>query len=79
MLASSVTQKGQVTIPVAYREALDIQSGDKVVFIQHGNELIIKKKYNDPRKAFGLLKANHSMSLAEMEQAIAKGAANGNH
>ena len=38
---SRVTSKGQVTIPVAMRRKLGIKDGDKVVFIEDGNRIVI--------------------------------------
>jgi AbrB family looped-hinge helix DNA binding protein len=38
---SSVTSKGQVTIPVEMRRKLGIKSGDKVVFIEDGGRIVI--------------------------------------
>lgn len=33
MSTASVTSKGQITIPVAVREALDVHAGDRVEFV----------------------------------------------
>ena len=38
---SSVTSKGQVTIPVEMRRKLGVKSGDKVVFIEDGGRIVI--------------------------------------
>ena len=38
---SRVTSKGQVTIPVEMRRKLCVKEGDKVVFIEEGNRIII--------------------------------------
>ena len=38
---SSVTSKGQVTIPVEMRRKLGVKSGDKVVFIEEGGRIVI--------------------------------------
>jgi AbrB family looped-hinge helix DNA binding protein len=39
---SRVTIKGQVTIPKAIRESLDIKVGDLVLFVDKGNNVILK-------------------------------------
>ena len=39
----SVTTKGQVTIPKDIREALDLQEGDRVIFIIEGERAVIRK------------------------------------
>lgn len=40
---SSITTKGQVTIPKEIREALGLREGDKVVFIIEGDRAMIRK------------------------------------
>ncbi|HON56820.1 MAG TPA: AbrB/MazE/SpoVT family DNA-binding domain-containing protein [bacterium] len=48
METSTLTKKGQIVIPSKIRKAFDLQSGDKISFVIHNNELIIKpvdKKY----------------------------------
>lgn len=39
---AKVTSKGQVTVPKAVREKLDLEAGSKIVFIQVGDDLIIR-------------------------------------
>lgn len=43
METSKVTSKGQTTIPVNIRNALDIHSGDELVFELEGDQVILKK------------------------------------
>jgi AbrB family looped-hinge helix DNA binding protein len=38
---SRVTSKGQVSIPIEMRRKLGVKDGDKVVFIEEGNRIII--------------------------------------
>ncbi len=42
MFHSTVTQKGQTTIPGAVREALHIQPGDKLEYSIEGNQAVIR-------------------------------------
>lgn len=42
-LITSVTQKGQATIPAKMREALDIKPGDQVVFEMIHGKLTLRK------------------------------------
>lgn len=42
MELAKVTTKGQVTIPKSIRELLDLKEGSKIIFIQRGNDIIIK-------------------------------------
>ena len=41
MELAKVTYKGQVTIPVEIRKKLGIREGDKVLFIEEGNKIVI--------------------------------------
>jgi len=43
MLQSSLTQKGQTTIPVQIRQALNLKSGDRLSYEIHDHEVLIKK------------------------------------
>jgi len=40
---SSISEKGQVTVPKEIREALGLKAGDKVVFISKGEQVFIRK------------------------------------
>jgi len=42
MLASSVTRKGQVTIPKSIRDRLGVREGEKVLFVERGDEVVLK-------------------------------------
>jgi AbrB family looped-hinge helix DNA binding protein len=44
---SSVTSKGQVTIPKDIREALDVSEGDKVIFQADGDTVTLRKVQKD--------------------------------
>lgn len=41
MELAKVTSKGQITIPIAIRNALGIREGDKILFMQEGNRVIL--------------------------------------
>ena len=43
MLASTITQKGQATIPQKIRSRLGLHSGDKVVFEIKGDDVVLRK------------------------------------
>lgn len=70
MLTSTVTVKGQVTIPVEIRRLLNLQAGDQVAFIIDNDRIALERRERRIEAAFGLLKAERSVSLEEMEQAI---------
>lgn len=42
MELAKVTTKGQITIPKSIRERLNLKEGSKIIFIENGNDIIIK-------------------------------------
>jgi AbrB family looped-hinge helix DNA binding protein len=42
MTASTITSKGQITIPKEIRERLGVKEGEKVLFVMRGEEVILK-------------------------------------
>lgn len=70
MFTSTLTVKGQVTIPVEIRRLLNLKSGDQVTFTVDNNRIALERRERCIEAAFGLLKAEQSVSLEEMEQAI---------
>lgn len=42
MSTSTITRKGQVTIPKEIRDSLALKEGDRVFFVQRGEEVILK-------------------------------------
>lgn len=74
MYLSSLTSKGQVTIPNQIRQRLDLHPGDKVGFVIEDDQVVLVRKFNDIKAAFGLCRARRGASLEDMEKAIRKGA-----
>lgn len=72
MDTSTVTQKGQVTIPAAVRRKLGLRTGDRVAFVQDGDRVLVQAVEQNVSAAFGLVKSRRSVSLAGMDLAIRK-------
>lgn len=74
MSAATVTSKGQITIPAKVRQALRIEAGDRVEFVEvePGRfELVpATRSVKDLKGMFG--KPARTVSVQEMNQAIAK-------
>ena len=42
MIISTIGRRGQMTLPRSIRRALNLQEGDRVAFIQQGNEVVLQ-------------------------------------
>lgn len=70
MRTSTITTKGQITIPADFRKAMNLKQGDVVEFKLQKGQLIVQPKENDITKIFGLVKSNKKVSLDDMDNAI---------
>ena len=74
MQTSSITSKGQVTIPVQIRKSLALTEGQKVRFSFKDNVITITLVEEEISAVFGLLKATKTVSLEQMDAAITQSA-----
>ena len=56
MKAYSITLKGQVTIPVEIREKLKLKAGDKIMYENTKNGVLLKPAKGNMLNDFGFLK-----------------------
>ena len=40
---SSISEKGQVTIPKQVRDLLELKAGDRIAFVAEGSSIVLKK------------------------------------
>lgn len=73
MLSSSVTAKGQVTIPAELRERFGIKPGDRVGFVEEGERIVLQRQETAIEAVFGIVKASRGVTLEQMDAAIAAG------
>jgi len=77
MSTATVTSKGQITIPAAVREAMQIETGDRIDFVETGpGRFEVVAASSDVAELKGMLgKAKRSVSIDQMNEAIrSKGA-----
>ena len=75
MIESSVTSKGQTTLPKPVREALGVVSGDRVRYVILENNEVRMMPIRPLSRLFGALRhEGPTVTLSEMERAIAEGA-----
>lgn len=75
-LTSTVTSKGQVTIPIEVRRLLKIAPADKVIFVVEDDQVRIARKESVVARTAGAIKVDGPPASAERlremaEQAIA--------
>ena len=71
MIESSITSKGQTTLPKAVREALSVRPGDRVRYVILEREVRIMA-VRPVSRLFGVLKhRGPAVTLEEMDSAIA--------
>ncbi len=75
-MIATISSKGQVTLPVAVRRRLGLRAGSKVEFIIIDNERMEVIPVAETVSSLkGMVpKPKKSLSLADMDKAIAKGA-----
>ena len=74
MVESTITSKGQTTLPKSVREALGVRPGDRVRYVVSGDEVRILP-VRPLARLFGALKYDGPpRTLEDMERAIAEGA-----
>ena len=70
MQPSTLTSKGQVTIPADVRKRLGLHPGDRIAFLVEGDEVRLVRKENRVEAAFGICKPDRSLTTDQMEQVI---------
>ena len=73
---STLTRKGQATIPIEIREALGLQEGDRLMWRLEGGQITVRSGREHVRRTAGMLKpfidsSIPSPSEEEMDEAIA--------
>lgn len=78
MYHSTVTAKGQTTIPKAIREKLNLKPGDRIDFVVEADGRVVLRPRNKRLEDFiGILHrpGQRPISVEEMDEGIAKAAA----
>lgn len=61
--AATITEKGQVTIPVAIRNILGLEPSSRLIFSIEEEKIIVQPIKNDIFSLYGSIKNNSSQSL----------------
>ncbi|MGA3189526.1 MAG: AbrB/MazE/SpoVT family DNA-binding domain-containing protein [Bryobacteraceae bacterium] len=77
MPRSTITSKGQITIPKEVRDEMGLKPGDRVNFVKdRKGQILLRPLHSDFRSLRGMVKSrlNRPITLEEMDEAIARGA-----
>jgi AbrB family looped-hinge helix DNA binding protein len=76
-MAATLTSKGQITIPKAVRDRLNLRSGDRVDFVveQDGTVRMVPLTASVRELKALVPRPKRKLSLDDMDEAIARGAA----
>ena len=77
MIESSITVKGQTTLPKAVRDSLAVKAGDKVRYVILDEGVLIMPVRPTSRLFRSLKYDGPTVSLVDMDRAIAEGAIDG--
>jgi AbrB family looped-hinge helix DNA binding protein len=74
MSEATITSKGQVTIPKPVRDALGVESGDRIEFVATERGFLLVPAKRDLRELRGLFKGRRKTpaTIDEMKAAIAQ-------
>ena len=72
---SAITSKGQATIPKPIRDHLRLKPGDRIKFFVHPDGTVVLLPKLPVSSLRGMLKTQRHLSLDEMAEAAAEGAA----
>jgi antitoxin PrlF len=77
MPGSTLTTKGQVTVPKPVRDALGVHAGDRLSFVVREDGVVeLRPETVDLKDLYGILKySGKAVSVEEMDEGIAEGAA----
>lgn len=76
--STSLTRKGQITVPAKIRELLGLRRGDRIDFAVADNRVVLQRGSNVVAQTAGKLKAHSNVALSAeqlretAEQAIAE-------
>ncbi len=77
MQSSTITSRGQTTVPSEIRQALNLKAGDKVRYLVMANGDVRMFRVRSVMELAGILyrPGQRTITLEEMDNAIAEGAA----
>ncbi len=74
MPVSTLTSKGQLTLPKQIRERLNLRSGDRVEFrLTDEGQVMVEAASQDLRSLKGFLKARRRLTLEDMDVSVRGG------
>jgi AbrB family looped-hinge helix DNA binding protein len=76
-MESTLTIKGQMTIPKAIRDHLHLKAGDRVKFFVHPDGTVVLLPKLPASALRGMIKTSRHATIEDMDEVIAAGATHG--
>lgn len=73
MFTSTLTSKGQATIPYFIREKLGLKPGEKIIFEEEGQKIVIKNQRRLIDELYGSLKPKVKIKYSDKKADVAVG------
>jgi AbrB family looped-hinge helix DNA binding protein len=69
---TQLTRKGQLTVPVAIRQLLNLQKGDKVDFVMMNGQVVLKQRESVVARTAGIAKSTRSFTNKQLREEVEK-------
>lgn len=78
MIAITVGRRGQITIPKEVRQSLQVREGDRIAFVQKGNDVVLQPIRGSLRDHRGSVQAEGEQDFDAIRRRVLASAIRGN-
>ena len=73
-MLTTLTSKGQMTLPKAIRDELNLKTGDQIDIVKEGGAYVLRPRNRSASELYGILhrQDQQSMTVSEMDEAVGK-------
>ena len=74
MATTTLTSKGQMTLPKSVRDDLEVKAGDKIDVVKEDGRYVLKPRNKGAMELYGILHrpGEKALSVEEMDEALGK-------
>jgi len=76
-MLTTLTSKGQMTLPKAVRDDLNLKPGDQIDVVKEGGRYVLRARNRSAEELYGILHrpTDEAMTVREMDEALGQGLA----